>query len=367
MNYPCHRTTCRHVSPWTNRKSTRPHIEPGRRLATYLSVLASVVVVGCSSASPASQPPVTTSPTVASTLAPIVTTQPPEPATTTTTLPSYETPLVGQCRGPLTEKISNDVTDERPPIECSSPHGLETFYVGTMAPSTTRYPVVDGTSETSDELTRQIRSECERRSDTYLGGARDDDIAIDSRARYFSFIPSVADFDAGARWFRCDVGIAPVGETATTINGTLARVLSATVLPLGGYDDGGRGIPSELVACEALNLDSTRRLVECSEPHVREAAMVKYNVFASMASYDAVTIEQIATEICDANIVTVEAPIANGKPLPGFVTIGALRRFPNEQGWADGERNVYCQAVGIDNQAYVGAWVSSDAVYVPTS
>jgi Septum formation len=136
--------------------------------------------------------------------------------------PPQPTPKIGDCHGPVDADLINAPTDTRPSISCSGSHGMETFYVGEMGSSITMWP---GT-EANQELGQQVDDACAARHLQYLGVTEQTvtELPPDRLQVYAYYIPSRADFEAGARWFRCDALVAPVDAQPTTIDGTLKDV-----------------------------------------------------------------------------------------------------------------------------------------------
>jgi hypothetical protein len=133
------------------------------------------------------------------------------------------TPVVGECHGPVDTKLIDAASDARPSVSCSGPHGLETFYVGQMDPSVTAWPG----DQNDQDFAVSVDQACSDRHLTYLGLDPNDPPILppDRLQAYAYYIPTRADFEAGARWFRCDALVAPVAsDEPTTISGTLKDV-----------------------------------------------------------------------------------------------------------------------------------------------
>ncbi|CAN5694301.1 hypothetical protein BH10ACT10_BH10ACT10_06270 [soil metagenome] len=96
-------------------------------------------------------------------------------------------------------------TNASTPVSCGSRHTAQTIYVGTLD------TVVDGHAVAVDSATvqRQLSTTCPSRLAAYVGGST---TARDlSRFNVVWYSPSLAQSDAGADWFRCDL-IAFAGE-----------------------------------------------------------------------------------------------------------------------------------------------------------
>ncbi|MEO5711214.1 MAG: septum formation family protein [Nocardioidaceae bacterium] len=96
-------------------------------------------------------------------------------------------------------------TNASTPVPCGSRHTAQTIYVGTLD------TVVDGHAVAVDSATvqRQLSTTCPSRLAAYVGGST---TARDlSRFNVVWYSPTLAQSDAGADWFRCDL-IAFAGE-----------------------------------------------------------------------------------------------------------------------------------------------------------
>jgi hypothetical protein len=157
-------------------------------------------------------------------------------------------PVVGECHGPVDTKLIDAPADARPSVSCSGPHGLETFYVGEIAPSVTSWPG----DHDDPAFAAAVGQACTRRHLAYLGLDPNDvpDLAPDRLQVYAFYVPTRADFEAGARWFRCDALVAPVDDHPTTITGTLKDVYA-------------RALPAAYRLCGA----SLGRTAACDDKH----------------------------------------------------------------------------------------------------
>jgi hypothetical protein len=90
-------------------------------------------------------------------------------------------------------------TNASAPVPCSGPHTAATIRVGTIN------PVVDGhlLAVDSDIVQQQIARKCRARLATHLGG--DEETRRLSRLTVVWFSPTLAQSDAGALWYRCDL------------------------------------------------------------------------------------------------------------------------------------------------------------------
>ena len=143
------------------------------------------------------------------------TTAPATPLPTATPVPP---PVEGACYA-LTQQQAVAPTTDVPSVDCAQPHTAVTFAVGVLD------TVVGGhlVAVDSERVRTQVAAECPSRLRSFLGGSRDEQRLSMLRAVWFT--PTVAESDAGADWFRCDV-VAPVGaDTLAPLTGRLAGVL----------------------------------------------------------------------------------------------------------------------------------------------
>jgi hypothetical protein len=184
---------------------------PVRRLGAGLVVLVALAALtGCSGddggASSADSAPV--SATAA------------EPTATPTPARPAARPRVRACYR-LTYDQAIAPTTQADPVPCRKPHTSMTYHVGTID------AVVDGhlLAVDSKRVQTQVSTDCPRRLPRFLGGTPD---ALHlSMLRAVWFTPMLAESDAGADWYRCDViAVAVAGELARLtgpLQGALAR------------------------------------------------------------------------------------------------------------------------------------------------
>ena len=153
------------------------------RRAGGAALLAVLALGGCSGGEPAAAP-TSTVPTTGS-AAPVRATEAPRPDD-------------GRCYR-LTYKQAIAPTTGAKHVPCRSSHTARTFHVGTFD------AVVDGhlLAVDSAHVQDQIATDCTRRLGRHLGGSADD-VAL-SMFRVVWFSPTLAQSDAGADWYRCDV------------------------------------------------------------------------------------------------------------------------------------------------------------------
>jgi hypothetical protein len=112
--------------------------------------------------------------------------------------PPPEPPRDGACYD-LTVAAADNLASDAEPVDCSRPHTARTVHVGRLSALTG-----DPDVELSDaRVPRQLAQECPRRVDAFLGG----DPVTRNLSRFVAiwFLPTRAEADAGASWFRCDV------------------------------------------------------------------------------------------------------------------------------------------------------------------
>ena len=117
-------------------------------------------------------------------------------------------PEVGACYD-LGFDAATAPTSETDPVACRRSHTAQTFHVGRLR------TVVDGHLLAVDSrlAQRQVARTCPQRLERYVGGDREARALSRLRAVWFS--PTLAESDAGASWFRCDVvALAAEGELA---------------------------------------------------------------------------------------------------------------------------------------------------------
>jgi hypothetical protein len=90
-------------------------------------------------------------------------------------------------------------TDNAAPVPCTARHTTETLYVGRID------PLVDGhlLAIDSDRVQQQIARSCRARLATRIGGSEEDRRLSRLQASWFS--PTLAQGEAGALWYRCDL------------------------------------------------------------------------------------------------------------------------------------------------------------------
>lgn len=153
-------------------------------VATVVTAL--TVIAGCTAAEPNAAPSRTATSTPSASPSP---TRPPSPP---------PAPRVGSCHR-LTLAAAGRPTDVRAPVPCNQQHTTVTVHVGRFD------PVQDGhlVSVDSASVQQQIADRCPGTLAGYVGGTRDERRL--SRFTVVWFSPTLAQAQAGATWFRCDV------------------------------------------------------------------------------------------------------------------------------------------------------------------
>lgn len=126
-------------------------------------------------------------------------------------------PAVSVCRT-LTYQRAIAASDDSRTVTCSRPHTAVTIGVGRLPRS--GGSVLDPTGE---EAQARIAAGCQRAQTRYLGGdAADRDLSM---LHVVWFVPTAAQLDAGASWYRCDVIALAGDKRLARISGGLRGVL----------------------------------------------------------------------------------------------------------------------------------------------
>jgi hypothetical protein len=222
------------------------------------------------------------------------------PATAATKPPP---PKVGACYN-YTNKQSAAASSPTRAVSCAGRHTAVTYFVGTVTGTPAR-----STSPTSAAVVAQEGRACQLRW-VSLMGAR---IGM-SRANFTYFTPTVAQWKAGARWFRCD-GVANALNALVTIPAnflTFARSAAG-------------------ITAYKRCLTSTHLVTACSATH---ALMVKTYVVLGTATARFPGASALLTRtstLCDA-----------ASPTPAVVWV----TYPLAVGWAAGARTGDCYVTG---------------------
>ena len=157
-------------------------------------------------------------------------------------------PHLGDCRA-LSASAVDEPDDDSPPVPCRGPHTSETFAVGTFAGRLAEVSVDD------ERLSSKVLGRCERGFRRYVGA--DASLALRTVLTWAWFRPSPETWQAGARWYRCDL-VASGPDGLLELRGTTRDVLL--------------GRPADrwlLCAVGERVSDATR--VPCDQPHTWRA------------------------------------------------------------------------------------------------
>ena len=135
-------------------------------------------------------------------------------------------PLNAKCFDDLVETAS---PENYAPIGCEKRHMAETYWIGDLSGAAAR---PDANRDSAGAARVAAYLECSRRADGFLGGAW-----RASRLMVQFVMPSDTGWDAGARWFRCDVAESDDGGELAGREGTLRGALAgASDLKLGCFN-----------------------------------------------------------------------------------------------------------------------------------
>ncbi|WP_084557268.1 septum formation family protein [Hamadaea tsunoensis] len=114
--------------------------------------------------------------------------------------PQSVTPKAGECHADLDEQVSATVA----PVDCAAEHVAETVYVGRFEGTVTQAadaPLLRENATGADaEAQSRAYAECSDRATAYLGHPW-----FDVRLDLDVTLPTAAAWQAGLRWFRCDL------------------------------------------------------------------------------------------------------------------------------------------------------------------
>lgn len=156
------------------------------------------------------------------------------------------TPLLGDCRLLDADDIAGRSNDTDP-VPCTEPHTAETYAVGDLPVS------LHDVGYHDEELGKWAYSTCSKAFQEFLGA--DESLVMRTILTWAWFRPSEADWEDGARWYRCDaIG---GGEQTTDL---VELPTTAKGLLLGRPDD------QWMVCAEGATVAGSVK-VPCSEPH----------------------------------------------------------------------------------------------------
>jgi Septum formation len=156
-------------------------------------------------------------------------------------------PELGACRVLAPDDITQHTNDTET-VPCTEKHTAETFAVGSFPTDVAK------SAELGDpRLGRYIYETCSDRFQRFLGG--DESTVMRSMLTWAWFRPSQDEWDAGARWYRCDVvGGADDAEELRTLPTTAKGLLG--------------GPPNDTwMTCAVGETVSGSEKVPCSQPH----------------------------------------------------------------------------------------------------
>lgn len=161
---------------------------------------------------------------------------------------AMQAPRLGACRQLNPEDITRS-TNSSPVVDCKKEHTAETFAVGTFP---------DDVAKSADDLDDPklggyIYQTCNQKFRAFLGA--DESTVMRSTLTWAWFRPSADAWDAGARWYRCDV--VGGGEQAREF---VALPETAKGLLLGVPDD-------KWMTCVDGETVAGSVKIPCSEPH----------------------------------------------------------------------------------------------------
>ncbi len=162
-----------------------------------------------------------------------------------------EPPRPGQCRMLTAEQVGAPV-DDTEPVGCDEPHTAQTYATGT-------FPRDVAGDEIDDEaLGEHLFADCNSRFRAFVGRG-DESLVMRSTVTWSWFRPPQAAWDAGARWWRCDV--VGGGEQSPAL---LELPADAEDLLAGKPDD-------RWLACADGPTVSSAPTVPCSQEHTWRA------------------------------------------------------------------------------------------------
>lgn len=155
-------------------------------------------------------------------------------------------PELGACRDLDAADLEQPTNDDEP-VACDEPHTAETFAVGTL-------PATTGAAYSARGHGRFVYAACSKAFREFLGA--DESLALRVQLSWAWFRPSEDGWDAGARWYRCDIVGGPAGaDRLRPLPATLRGIFS-------------RGEPADRwLTCARGSTLATGTKVPCSEKH----------------------------------------------------------------------------------------------------
>lgn len=165
--------------------------------------------------------------------------------------PAPEAPDPGACRVLEPADIAS-TSDDTATVSCDEPHSAETFVVGAFRGDLAEAGYDD------ERLGKAVYERCSRDYRRFTGA--DESLALRSILSWAWFLPSEDEWDAGARWYRCDV-VGGTDKSAELVD--LPRTAKGVLL----------GIPGDRwMSCVDGADVSAVPPVPCTEPHTWRAA-----------------------------------------------------------------------------------------------
>lgn len=176
-----------------------------RGLAATIGTLAvtALVAVGCSTADDEPSSPESSEATDSAAASDATdATEPPQEPTVLAEPPA--SPKNGACYQLTLEQAMEATTDVKP-RDCAKPHTAKTIAVGQVdALSAGHLLAID-----SDRIQQEVATSCPKAVTGFIGGSEEEQRLSILAPAWFT--PTLAESDAGADWYRCDV-VAPVGD-----------------------------------------------------------------------------------------------------------------------------------------------------------
>jgi hypothetical protein len=234
-------------------------------------------------------------------------------------------PSVGECWNVYYDDAAADATwlgDSA--IPCGEPHEAYTYAVVTVKSDAASWVDPKDTATANVSIESAASSACEKRAGRLLPTLTNSQ----RRLRHFFYLPSLSEWKQGARWVRCDVGIAKVGSLVATP--------ALTELPR--YSDLVRQVaddPTTFLNC-VVTSDPTGSTGPLDDPDSR---------IADCAAHPQWSLDAVATvpgdaypgdAVVSAFVHTTCQALANTAGLPWWAY------FPDETRWNEGSKQVTC-------------------------
>jgi hypothetical protein len=154
-------------------------------------------------------------------------------------------PVQGACRN-LTPDDLDQHSNATRTVPCTQPHTAQTFAVGTISPD------LEDAAYDDAKLDEFGHRTCQPAFATYVGA--DESLAMRTTLGWTWFRPSKKAWEAGARWYRCDVvGGGPVSEKFADLPTTTRQMLVSR--------------PDAWMVCADGPTVAESKKVACTEPH----------------------------------------------------------------------------------------------------